>query len=419
MSAAHAPQPIELAVAALRSNWLIPNPVRTPAASPGLILFDISASSDDVELFGRHVEELTLDKPRPSKRKLDSTRKVETRPRLKQDDKPIAGPRSAEPGPWLQEGLVDCGMKERAGKLTKAGEGYFLRLRETQKSLRGVRHDGLHTIPTEGNSGFSMNDELFAEELEQETTKDAEVYDFEPQPKPKAKKTPTPTPQRDSDQKIAAYTPISSVGLNSAYSVWVDDPSVPNHSALWTAVYNCVQGQLEYTKNEVRDRFVGENTIEEEGQEFVLAFMNDLAGIEIKVSFAACLRKSWDNRKFANSRAFSKHRKRYEQDDQECGDDGDQTWSKLDAAAENAWKTGSYDMAETDVYDDAVMDIVEHAIEEMPQPERSMYEDRQAGQKQVEIAKTHKVSPSAVNQRFKKGDRKLRKKVSKFEGQPM
>jgi RNA polymerase sigma factor (sigma-70 family) len=404
---------IALTVAALPTQWGLSTYTETPAASPGLILFDLSASSDDVELYGRHLEELTLDKPKPSKRKEGSTRKIETRPRLKQDDKPVAGPRSAEPGPWLSEGLADCGMKQRAGKLTEAGTGYNNRLVVVRDSYRGVRHDGQHAIPSDGNSGFSLNDELFAEELAEEPDKDVELYDFEPQPKPKVKKTPNPRRDSDSDQKIAAYTPVSSAKLNSQYAAWIADPSMPNHSALWTAVFGYVQGQLEYSTKATKDRFAGNLTIEEEAQEFVLAFMDDLVGIEIRESFAACLSKSWENRKIANNRAFSKHRSRYAQEEREYNNDGDETWSKLDQFAENAWSAGEFVMENTCAYRDAVSDLVDQAIEEMPQPERSMFEDRQAGWTQKEIAEKHEVSPSAVSQRLKKAEQVLKEKVSK------
>ncbi len=109
MSAASAvitPQPIELTVdlvAALQTKWLIPNHQKTPATPHGLILVDLQASSE------------TTDDHQ------DETEKFKA-----------AGPASSSPGPWLSEGLADCGMKERTGNLSKAGKARYKRLRVAQ-----------------------------------------------------------------------------------------------------------------------------------------------------------------------------------------------------------------------------------------------------------------------------------------------
>ena len=95
------PQPIELTIAALQALWATPNPVQTPAASPGLILDVIHAScetTDDHE---------------------DETKKVKA-----------YGPVSSSPGPWLSEGIVDSLQSDQIPKLpTKAEQSRYERLR--------------------------------------------------------------------------------------------------------------------------------------------------------------------------------------------------------------------------------------------------------------------------------------------------
>jgi hypothetical protein len=108
-----------------------------PAASPGLILCDLSASSDDVELFGRHLE--------PEDDESESYIRQHAI---------IAHNQTSGPGVWLSEGLVDSLQSDQIPfDLTQAEQKRYERLRIAQESFKGFRHDGLHTIPDEsGNS---------------------------------------------------------------------------------------------------------------------------------------------------------------------------------------------------------------------------------------------------------------------------
>jgi hypothetical protein len=85
---------IDLAVAALQSNWLIPNPTRTPAAPHGLILSSLWASED------------TTEKPR-------KPRKTEEHSRIKC---PIIDTAvSSSPGAWLSQGIVEKQIEDLNG----------------------------------------------------------------------------------------------------------------------------------------------------------------------------------------------------------------------------------------------------------------------------------------------------------------
>ena len=97
---------IDLIVAALRTKWLRPNPAPTPTASPGLNLDVIHASCDEPELYGRHIEVLLVPdgKKKPkSKRNEGTTRKIETRPRVMQDEMPAVSQLMAKGEKTLKE----------------------------------------------------------------------------------------------------------------------------------------------------------------------------------------------------------------------------------------------------------------------------------------------------------------------------
>jgi hypothetical protein len=88
---------------------------------------------------------------------------------------------SSSPSAWLSQGIVDCRLSEGRPKLTQAEEDRFQRLRDAQSAFIGNRQHGLYT--EQGvNSGFDLYEEMFSEDLAEETAKDAERYAFEKTP---------------------------------------------------------------------------------------------------------------------------------------------------------------------------------------------------------------------------------------------
>jgi hypothetical protein len=342
------PEPTALIVGSLQMNWGMPDPHHTLGSPPEEI------APTGVVLCGRWTEpDLVFPdgkkKKKQHKRKDGSTRKVETRPRCMQDPMPVPGPRSAEPGPWLSEGIVDCLLDEEQKELIEAEQDHYARLRLVQESFIGVRHDGLHYIPEQSRSRFSfVGDGLLTEdereELEQEMVNDSEIYEFEkPTPKPKAA---AKSMSEATDAKIAAYTPTSNTKLNDAYSVWKADNSPHNHADLWSEVHNYVQGQLKYVPNKTKERGSGVASIEETASQFTITFMDSMGSAVIKeVPFNVYLATAWSNER----KGYFKERNRYDDKYQQDGitvrganGEDDATFSRLEEFSENAWNTGEY-----------------------------------------------------------------------------
>jgi RNA polymerase sigma factor (sigma-70 family) len=231
-TAAIAHETIALTVAALQSNWAIPNPVQTPAASPGLILPFIWACEDEDD----HEDE---------------TDKVK-----------LAGPASSSPGPWLSEGIVDSLRSDQIPlKLTKAEQSRYQRLRMAQESFREYRHHGLHT--TQGvNFGFDLNDEMFAEELAKEPSKDldTEQYAFEKEgPQAGADDEVDAEDEEagevDPDTEEITEFEVAVVGnaagdkeLDAAYLAWSKSPGLKAQGEFFTVLYAYVQTRYGHSK---------------------------------------------------------------------------------------------------------------------------------------------------------------------------
>ncbi|MBB5331797.1 sigma-70 family RNA polymerase sigma factor [Tunturiibacter gelidoferens] len=259
--------PIDLAVAALRMNWLLPNPAETSATPHSLILPFLWASE--------HVE---YEHP-------DESKKYK-----------MVGPASYSPGPWLSVGIVDCLLSDERGELTNAEEGRYQRLRAVQYSFRGYLHDNnQRPAPFLGNNlntfGNVFTDEELAihlseEELEEATDTDVEQCSFEVA----GPVAGTEDDELNEEDDFAARVDVSSSDpkfeisvvhdtdaeadkeLDKAYFLWLEDPST--QPSFIRALYDFVHERMGRTT--VATKLWLADEVDDSASEFVVTMMETL-----------------------------------------------------------------------------------------------------------------------------------------------
>ena len=213
-------------VGSLQSQWGIPNLAQIPATPHEFILpfnWASADTSDDAELYGRHLE------PEDD----EAENYIRQYPI-------VAVNETSNPGPWLSESIIDCLLSPEREELTDAEQGQYGRQRIAQESFKGFRHDGLHTISDEsGNTFNTARDGLGL-------TEDKLKYSWQPEPKPKkpAKKIKLKPSDKDKATNVAAFTPTSDGQLDLVYDMWVSAPSPTTQGEFYEALFGFNKGTL-------------------------------------------------------------------------------------------------------------------------------------------------------------------------------
>ena len=311
MSAAHAPitPTHELTVAALRTKWLIPNPIRTPAASPGLFLFDISAACDDHE---------------------GETNKVK-----------VAGPASSSPGPWLSVGLVDCLLSDKQPEVTKAEQRRYERLRATQESFREFRHDN-DEVPApflgENRNVFNLNLLKGVGSIREKRGR-------------KAKNT----------DAIPAFTPCTDKQLDFAYLQYASPSTIADpRGKLFEALFGFIKGRFPHAKG-IKD-LVQAGELDDALSEVVLEIMGTLTrklerGEVLDGPACHYVTKAISNSRKGAAIDFADYKKTYLSDGYESEDSNEEyDSSRLDDIVDNSWLQGRFDSAPDAEYAEDIQD---------------------------------------------------------------
>jgi hypothetical protein len=333
-----APTP-EFTVQALQALWAIPNPQEIPATPPGLILFDISASSDDVELFGRHLESELED---------ESENHIRQYPL-------VAVNETSNPGPWLSESIIDCLLSPVRKELKDAELEHYGRLRIAQEFFRGHRHDGLHTIPDEsGNTFNTARDGLGLAE-------DKEKYSWEPKPKKKAtKKIKLKADDKDKTSKVAAFTLTSDDQLDLAYDMWVSAPTPKTQGEFYEALFGFIKGRFPHAKG-IKD-LVQAGELDDALSEVVLEMMGTLTrklerGEVLDGPACHYVTKAMSNSRKGAAIDFADYKKTYLSDGYESEDSNEEyDSSRLDDIVDNGWLQGRFDSAPDAEYAEDIQD---------------------------------------------------------------
>jgi RNA polymerase sigma factor (sigma-70 family) len=352
-----ATQTIDLAVAALRTSWLLPNPAKTSATPHSLILSDLWGS-ENVE--DEHEDE---------------TKKFK-----------LAVPTSASPGPWLSEGILDCLLSDDRYELTQAEQGRYERLRLAQESFRGYRHDNSKApAPFLGDNGntfgnvFTEDEFGSDEEFEERHDSDAEQYSFEVSGPVAGAEDDELNEEDDfetrvdvSEEETEYEVPVNGIGdaaedkvIDAAYLAWLaDDTTEP---AFIQVLYHFVHRRMGRTT--VATKLWLADEVEDEATEFVLTMLNTLKRMRDglgKQKDKRCLDGPachYIYSALANKRKgvvidLAEHQQtvltdEYEYSTSEGGRSEDV--SRLDDAAERAWAGGRHDALPDDEYREDVL----------------------------------------------------------------
>ena len=337
-TAAIAHETIALTVASLQSNWGLSTQTETPATSHGLILPFIWACEDDSET----TEPTNERKPR----------KIEEHSRTKCAIIDTAV--SSSPGAWLSQGIVDCLLSEGYPKLKQAEEDRCQRLRDVQSAFVGIRHHGRHT--TQGtNSGFDLNDEMFAEELVEETGKnlDTEQYAFEkegPQAgaddevdaEDKEAGEVDPDTEENTEYEVAIVGDGASDKLQDlAYSAWSSAPSSKTKGEFFANLYPYVQAR--YGRSKVAAKLYQADEIEDGASDLAMTLLGTLErmltrGEVLRERACKYVSKAMSESRKGTVNDLAKRQKNTLQDEY-TESEGDESFecSQLDDIANAAW----------------------------------------------------------------------------------